>query len=344
MGMKKSKVVGISLLAASLLLFLFVLRIDALDHIHPVLTARAGTNEPPPCEILQDAKRLVCERLLTNFALEYEANVIDEHAGASCKQGCKLFIFDKRTPGRKLVQRIDDIAKVDREYPDFYRIDINFDGHEDIGYITDCGYQCANAFLIYDPEKGLFFDSGFDHAMFGDMMLDEEAKTINVITAFGNPGEFAEYLYAVEDNTLRLLEKYAHGEASTDEDFFRQRIENFVLDKTFSSVGLKGNFTLDVHIDLRNEGEQSLNTVGYVRYKGHKKRMALKNRFWQIVERAESKDGDWGAVIATKYSFDEVDQGKVTGVYSFIERNGEINEGYYIRWKDKKRFELKAKR
>ncbi|MDR3158029.1 MAG: hypothetical protein LBU11_03255 [Zoogloeaceae bacterium] len=72
--------------------------------------------------------------------------------------------------------------------------------------------------------------------------------------------------------------------------------------------------------------------------------MALRNRFWQIVERAEGKNGYRGEVIAVRYSFDEVYQGKVTGVYSFIERNGEINAGYYIRWKDKKRFELEAKK
>jgi hypothetical protein len=231
-----------------------------------------------------------------------------------------------------------------KEYPDFYRIDINFDGHEDIGYIMDCGYQCGNAFLIYDPGKGLFFDSGFDNAMFGDMMLDEDAKTIKIITAWGNPGAFSEYIYAVENNRLKLLEKYIHGESYTDEDFFRERIETFVLDRTFSSIGLERNFTLDVHIDLRGEGEQSQNTVGYALYDGQEERMALRNRFWQIVERAEGKDGYWGEVIAVKYSFAEVYQGKETGIYSFIERNGEINEGYYIRWKDRKRFELEAKR
>ncbi|MDR3158028.1 MAG: hypothetical protein LBU11_03250 [Zoogloeaceae bacterium] len=221
------------------------------------LTAQAETNEPP-CEVLQEGKWLVCERLLTNFVLEYEACVFNENTG-ECEHGCKLSIFDKRTPGRKLVQQIDNIVQLER-VPYFYRIDINFDGHEDIGYITDCGYQCGNAFLLYDPEKGLFFDSGFDEgAMFGTMEVDEDAKIISIGSAHGNPGEFSISIYAVENNRLRLLERYDHGEAWTDEDFFRKKtkdfVENLVLDKTFSSVGLERNFTLDVHADLRGEGE-----------------------------------------------------------------------------------------
>ncbi|MDR3212599.1 MAG: hypothetical protein LBT71_01560 [Azoarcus sp.] len=62
----------------------------------------------------------------------------------------------------------------------FFQNRHNFDGYEDIEYITDCGHQCSHAYLIYDQKKGKFFDSGFDeNAMFGSVFLDAFMKKLS---------------------------------------------------------------------------------------------------------------------------------------------------------------------
>jgi hypothetical protein len=280
--------------------------------------------------IVRESEYIIYNEALANYILRYNPETQ------------KLQIIERKS--KKLVQEMSEIASAQYASPNFYSTDINFDGYEDIAFTSDCGYQCGIIALPYDPKTKSFSDGGLDdNIFFGDMLMDDETKTISVITG-GGIGSWSEDIYAWIDNKLVLMETYDHNDFSIYEDDSGVEVK-LVLDKNFTSVGLKKNFKLQVNIsyDYQNgDSDGSKKIVGYVLYDGQKEKIGLRHRHTQIVERGEEKDGGFGEIVAVKYTFEELYKGKVTGIYSFIEKNGYVVDGYYIRWKDKQRFELKA--
>lgn len=94
------------------------------------------------------------------------------------------------------------------------------------------------------------------------------------------------------------------------------------------SVGLAKPFELELGYQDKKGG--------YVWYKGQKQPIALK--FKSLV--VDSSERSSGQPDFHYYKFTEIYQGKATGEYGFTEWPRNLDDIYYLRYKDRKRFEL----
>jgi hypothetical protein len=279
--------------------------------------------QPSAGEITREGEKFVYHKVLEGYILRYDA------------KEKRLAIVSRETPTR--VQELGNIESYEDAIPIFYSIDINMDGFADIAYRTDCGYNCASAYLVFDPESARFIPNAVD-LFVQDIAFDADARIFTAYQA-GGMGYWVASVYAPDGQHFPVLQKYSHS--WLDDEYLENEesaYSRFKLAEDFEAVGASARFALRVEIDYqypddRSDGE---NSVGAVVRQGRKTEL-----FFIHAEIRERQADD--SPKSARYSFVERENGKRVGEYSFTRENGEIVEARYIRWMDRQIFDLTRK-
>jgi hypothetical protein len=267
--------------------------------------------------IVREGREIVYYQALEGYILRYDP------------EAKKLVIFTRE--GQKRVQAIDGIESLQDEIPRFYCIDINMDGFEDIAYTTDCGYNCAAAYLVFDPESARFIPNAVD-LFVQSIDFNEDARIFTTHTAT-SLFDWVEKIYAPDGHDFPVLQEYRRN--VDDENHIQGE---FRLAEDFEAVSKEdeqARFSLRVEIGYLY-GEytgEAADKVGVVIWGSQKQPLTFRHaeiREYRTDENPKS----------ARYSFDEWENGKTTGEYSFTLENGAIKETRYIHWKDRQIFDL----
>jgi hypothetical protein len=275
--------------------------------------------------ILREGQEIRYSRVLTHYILRYNP------------ERRKLTIVRRKKPQR-VVQKIEGIVSLEDEIPRFYAVDINLDGFEDIAFVTDCGYNCGSAYLVFDPKSGRFIPNGVD--IFTQNILFD--KDVRIFTAYTKLGmhDWSEDIYAPDGHDFPILQSYQQN--FENRNYFEDETSagyRFSLTEDFYAIGAQSGFRLAVSVDYQYSGDEadSARTVGHVFYRGkNEKSTLLRFRHSGILEHTEE-----GTPKTIRHSFEEWENGKHSGEYSFILENGKLREGQYIHWQDRQRFVLR---
>ncbi|MDR1889525.1 MAG: lysozyme inhibitor LprI family protein [Zoogloeaceae bacterium] len=272
-------------------------------------------------DILRDGEALRYPHVLTHYILRYNPD------------SKKLSVIRREKPQR-VVQKIEGIQSMEHEIPYFQSVDINLDGFEDIAFVVDCGYNCASAYLVFDPQSGQFMPNEVD--IFAQAVTpDKDARILTAHTATGL-ASWTETIYAPDGHDFPVLQSYSYN--AQDADYFEDETSagyRFSLAEAFYAIGAQSGFRLAVQIDYQYSSDEA--EVGHVVYRGENEKITrLRFRHAEILERTEAYTPK-----TVRHSFEEWDSGKHSGEYSFILENGKLKEGRYIRWKDRQSFVLR---
>jgi hypothetical protein len=117
----------------------------------------------------------------------------------------RLAIVSRETPTR--VQELGDIVSLEDVIPVFYSIDINMDGFSDIAYRTDCVYNCASAYLVFDPESARFIPNAVD-LFVQDIAFDADARIFTLYQS-GGIGHWVASVYAPDGQHFPVFQEYS---------------------------------------------------------------------------------------------------------------------------------------
>ena len=245
-------------------------------------------------------------------------------------------VLDKEN--RYLVQEIE-LGHVGRG--DSFEIDdYNFDGYNDFSLFEGCGVldNFYSSYFLFDPQTKNFFASGFDGT---NLEFYRNTKTITSSSRCCAGTGINRTTYKLVDNRMVVLEKQCLnaanneiGDVLLDEEGYLifDEVDCYIpyLDIQLQSLGLKQNFQLRLAVyDEDMAG-------GFVLYDGQKERIPIH------FERSENmkKEENYPKL----FYYNEIYNGEINGVYSFkLHDTSFVDNVYYIRKKDGKKFTLKIK-
>ena len=234
-------------------------------------------------------------------------------------------IFEKAT-GR-FVQEIDLSENYASSWRDCISIDdYNFDGYDDFSIFGGYGSldNTFSYYFLFNPETNTFFESEIGGS---NLEFYSDTKTITSSNRCCAGSKEMYQTYKLIDNRMILIEQKcltADMENSDELIFEEEDCNTPFVAMQLESVGLKKNFRLRLAIyDEDMAG-------GFVHYQGQKERIPI--HFDCSEDLSEGQ----------KFYYTEMYEGNNNGFYSFSYNDSTIENVYYVRKKDEKKFTLKV--